>query len=397
MTSPSSIESLAEAVSRPIEERLRETELQYENLFAEAPVACHEIDLRGVVVRVNPAECRLLGFIPEQMIGHPVWEFMALDEREKSETALRLKLAGEEALSRVEREYTRRDGATLFLDIHPKLIHNAAGQVRGIRSFMVDVTERRRAEQELHRKAQELARSHAELEQFAYVASHDLQEPLRKIQAFGDRLKIKCADTLTDDGRDYLGRMQNAAARMQTLLHDLLALSRVASHPRPFEPVDLASVAWDVVSDLESRIEQLGGRVDVTPLPVVLGDRLQMSQLLQNLIGNALKFHKPGRRPVVAVRAECVAGENGNAGLCRLIVEDNGIGFDEKYRDRIFQVFQRLHGRNEYEGSGIGLAICRKIAERHEGSITAESVLGSGAKFTVTLPCVPVTGEHHDE
>jgi signal transduction histidine kinase len=130
---------------------------------------------------------------------------------------------------------------------------------------------------------------------------------------------------------------------------------------------------------------------------VVLADRLQMSQLLQNLIGNALKFHKPGWRPVVMVGAESVAGSPGVAALCRLIVEDNGIGFDEKYRERIFQVFQKLHGRNEYEGSGIGLALCRKIAERHGGHITAESVPGTGAKFIVTLPCTPITGERRDE
>jgi PAS domain S-box-containing protein len=377
------------------EQRLRETELQYESLFAGAPVACHEIDTQGTVVRVNPAECALLGFSAEEMIGRPIWEFMALDEQEKSAAALRLKFSGEEALARLEREYRRQDGAQLFLEIHPKLIRDASGQVVGIRSFMIDITERRLAEQALQKQAKELARSNAELEQFAYVASHDLQEPLRKIQAFGDRLKTKCADSLSDDGRDYLGRMQNAAGRMQTLIQDLLALSRVATHPQPFAPVDLHAVVWDVVSDLESRIEQLGGRVEIGALPAVMADRLQMSQLLQNLIGNALKFHKPGQRPVVHVRAEAVppafdaAPHAPTAPLCRLIVQDNGIGFDPKYQERIFQVFQRLHGRNEYEGSGIGLAICRKIAERHGGSITAESTPGSGARFIVTLPCIP--------
>jgi PAS domain S-box-containing protein len=374
------------------EQRLRETELQYESLFAGAPVACHEIDTQGIVIRVNPTECALLGFAAEEMIGRPIWEFMATDEQEKSAAALRLKLSGEEALTRLEREYRRQDGTQLFLEIHPKLIRDGAGAVTGIRSFMVDITERRLAQQALETQAKELARSNSELEQFAYVASHDLQEPLRKIQAFGDRLKVKCSDSLSEDGRDYLGRMQNAAARMQILIHDLLALSRVATHPQPFAAVDLHAVAWDVMSDLESRIEQLGGRVEIGPLPAVVADRLQMSQLLQNLIGNALKFHKPGQRPVVHVRAEAAA--SGTTSLCKLIVEDNGIGFDEKYQERIFQVFQRLHGRNEYEGSGIGLAICRKIAERHGGSITATSKPGAGAKFIVTLPCIPVSAEN---
>ena len=374
-----------------LERQLQEANLQYESLFSEAPVACHEIDAHGNVVRVNPTECALLGFRPEEMVGRPVWEFMAQDEQEKSAAALRLKLTEQEHLVRVEREYQRQDGTRLFLEIHPKLIRDSEGKVTGIRSFMVDVTQRRLAEQALQTQARELARSNAELEQFAYVASHDLQEPLRKIQAFGDRLKIKCGPALDEDGRDYLTRMQNAANRMQTLIHDLLALSRVASRPHPFTAVNLSEVAWEVVSDLESRIEQVEGRVEIGPLPAVLADRLQISQLLQNLIGNALKFHKPGRKPVVEVRAESVTVGPFEDPGCRLTVEDNGIGFDEKYRERSFQVFQRLHGRNEYDGSGIGLAICRKIAERHGGSITAESVPGTGSKFIVTLPCVPPT------
>ena len=375
-------------------DQLREIELRYDGLFAGAPVACHELDLQGVVVRVNPAECEMLGLRAEDMIGRPIWEFMAQEEREKSEAALRLKLAQEEAVTRLEREYTRPDGSPLFVEIHPKLIRNAAGEVVGLRSFMVDITERKLAERELQTKAKELARSNAELEQFAYVASHDLQEPLRKIQAFGDRLKNKCGESLAEDGRDYLARMQNAASRMQTLIHDLLALSRVATHPHPFEAVDLSAIVWDVLSDLESRIEQLGGRVEIGALPVVMADRSQMTHLLQNLIGNALKFHKPGYRPVVHVDAETIPGAGlHTAPQCRLTVEDNGIGFDEKYKERIFQVFQRLHGRNEYEGSGIGLAICRKIAERHGGSITAESSPGAGARFIVTLPCIPAATE----
>jgi PAS domain S-box-containing protein len=385
----------ADAVARPdaiaredaieryrVEERLRESERRYESLFQEAPVACHEIDLAGIVMRVNSAECALLGFSPPEMIGRRIWEFMAMDEQARSQEALLQKLAGTQELSVIEREYTRQDGVTLSLEIHPHLLRDRVGQVVGIRSFMVDVTARKRAEQALQRQAKELSRSNAELEQFAYVASHDLQEPLRKIQAFGDRLKHRCADALSDDGRDYLSRMQNAASRMQTLIHDLLALSRVASHPHPFAPVDLNEVIHGVVSDLESRIEQRGGRVELGSLPVVHADRMQMRQLFQNLIGNALKFHKPGEPPVVKVRREEAGSEN----ECCVVVEDNGIGFDEKYVERIFQVFQRLHGRGEYEGSGIGLAICRKIAERHGGTISAASTPGEGARFEITLP-----------
>jgi PAS domain S-box-containing protein len=247
-----------------------------------------------------------------------------------------------------------------------------------------EVEERRRAEELLRATGAELERSNSELEQFAYVASHDLQEPLRKIQAFGDRLKTKNGDQLGEQGKDYLGRMLSSAARMSQLINDLLMFSRVTTKNQPFVPVDLNTIAAGVLSDLEVRITQTGGTVDVGPLPTIDADPLQMRQLLQNLIANALKFHCAGVPPEVTIRGE-VEQTDGRP-TCRLTISDNGIGFDEKYLDRIFQVFQRLHGRYEYEGTGVGLAICRKIVERHGGEITATSAPNQGATFTITLP-----------
>lgn len=247
-------------------------------------------------------------------------------------------------------------------------------------------------EQETRRR-QELASANAELQQFASIASHDLQEPLRKIQAFGNRLKEKSGEALSDQGRDYLERMQNAAGRMQTLIDDLLTLSRITTRARPFVPVNLAQVVQEVLSDLEVRIQQTEGRVEVGDLPTIEADPVQMRQLLQNLIGNALKFHRDEEPPIVRIYSQVFVSQERqsaedavSAELYQIIVEDNGIGFEEKYLDRIFNVFQRLHSRSEYEGTGMGLAICRKIAERHGGSITAKSTPGLGAKFIVTLP-----------
>jgi PAS domain S-box-containing protein len=234
---------------------------------------------------------------------------------------------------------------------------------------------------------EELARSNEELQQFAFIASHDLQEPLRKIKAFGDRLKSTCHDALSEPGRDYLGRMQNAAERMQALIDDLLTLSRVTTRAQPFTPANLQKIAEEVLSDLEIRISQTEAKIELAYLPTINADPLQMRQLLQNLIGNALKFHRSQTVPIVRIYSQMISAEN-ETQLCQLVVEDNGIGFDEKYCDRIFQVFQRLHGRSEYEGTGIGLAICRKIVERHQGSIIAQSKIGQGAKFIVTLPMV---------
>jgi two-component system NtrC family sensor kinase len=233
---------------------------------------------------------------------------------------------------------------------------------------------------QLQEHVEELKRTNAELDQFAHVASHDLQEPLRKVQMFGDFLSSECGSQLGDDGQDYLNRILHAIARMRTLINDLLAFSRLTRSRQPFLPLDLEAVAREVISDLQVRIEETRGRVDVGRLPRIEAEPTQMRQLLQNLICNALKFHHPGEPPVVKVHGVT------SDGMCRIVVEDNGIGFEQKYAERIFEPFKRLHGCEDYDGTGIGLAICRKIAERHGGSITAESRPGQGAHFIVTLP-----------
>jgi PAS domain S-box-containing protein len=276
------------------------------------------------------------------------------------------------------------------------------GQIVGTVGITRDIHELKQT-QEVLRQSEErlrlftarLEHSNRELQDFAYVASHDLQEPLRKIVVFGDRLKEKL-DTMPamdPEARDYLERMQKAASRMQTLISDLLNFSRVTTKAQPFAPVDLKTLASEVVADLEGRIEQVKGRVEIGPLPTIEAEALQMRQLLQNLIGNALKFHRPEESPVVTVEARIFSGrlpqsaaDTPDEPLCELTVSDNGIGFDEKYLDRIFNVFQRLHARGLYDGTGMGLAIARKIVLYHGGDITAQSKPGHGARFKVVLP-----------
>jgi len=240
------------------------------------------------------------------------------------------------------------------------------------------------------RQREELSRSNEELQQFAFIASHDLQEPLRKIKTFSERLISTCGDSLPAPANDYLERMQNAVLRMQTLIEDLLALSRVTTRAQPFVSVNLAQITQEVLSDLEVLIQQTGAIIEIGDLPTINADPLQMRQLMQNLIGNALKFHRPQVPPIVKVYSQHLNNQSNQLvvglELWQIIVEDNGIGFEQKYSDRIFQIFQRLHGRREYEGTGIGLTICRKIAERHFGRITAQSHPGQGTKFIVTLP-----------
>ena len=345
------------------------------------------VDGEGRFVAVNPACFKMWGYLPEELVGRPYIDFVTPDDVPKTNKVAAEIMSGE-AATNFENRYRHKNG-TLVYTMWTSYWSESEQLMFAVAH---DITERKRVEEELKDFAARLERSNTELQDFASVASHDLQEPLRKVQAFGDRLKAKCGDALDDDGRDYLQRMQNAAGRMQTLIDDLLAFSRVSSKAELFSAVNLRRVADEVLSDLETRVETTGGRVEIGELANIDADPTQMRQLLQNLIGNALKFHRSGVPPVVKINGQICHNLSAKmdetepgATYC-LTVEDNGIGFEDKYIDRIFKIFQRLHGRGEYEGTGIGLAVCRRIAERHGGSITAQSVPGEGTTFTVNLP-----------
>jgi PAS domain S-box-containing protein len=340
-------------------------------------------------VLANPALPAMLGYDAGEFIGKPFAEVVAPEFLELWNDRFRQRVrGGAEPLGRYEvRLLCRQQGASLWVELNAQhLQFKGAGAVLGIAR---DITQRRAAEEQQRALAEGLARSNRELEDFARVASHDLQEPLRKVQAFGDLLAAQYAERLDEEARGYISRMQNAAKRMSALITDLLAFSRVTTRGQPFVKVDLGAVAAGVVSDLEVHIQQARGTVELAALPMIKADPLQMRQLLQNLISNALKYRKPDVPPMVKVHSEA----RPDGGEVRLFVADNGIGFDMKYLDRIFVVFQRLHGRMEYEGTGVGLAICKKIVERHGGSITATSAPGEGATFIVTLPVNPPGAE----
>jgi PAS domain S-box-containing protein len=356
-------------------QELQHLQRRYELILNSAGDGILGLDVDGRATFVNPVVAKLTGWPIGDLIGKPVEGLLFPVSSGPKPSA---------GCHPEEQVFCRQDGSRFPVECVKTPI-NESDRVVGSVLVFKDITERKRVEETLTQRAAELTRSNAELEQFAFMASHDLQEPLRKIQAFGDRLKLKCDSAQAPETRDYLDRMQNAAARMRTLIDDLLAFSRVMRRSEPFVPVDLGRVTREVLGDLEVRIEKTGAKVEVGELPTIDADATQMRQLILNLLTNALKFQPPGGTPVVKIAARALSAASGEP-RCEISVRDNGIGFEEKYLDKIFAVFQRLHGRSEYEGTGVGLAVCRRIVDRHHGNITARSQLGQGATFLVTLP-----------
>lgn len=382
---------LAPPGNRPSAEALRRSEIGFRTLIECLPQHIFFKDRHSTFLCVNRAFAADFGKTPDELVGKNDLDFFPEElARKYCEDDRRVMAQGQpETIEEINMVGDR----TRIVEVVKAPVVDEQGAVMGLLGVFTDITERKVAEENLRAFTALLERSNRELQDFAYVASHDLQEPLRKVAVFGDRLKVKCAAALGDEGRDYLERMQKAVVRMQTLINDLLAFSRVTSKAAPFGTVDLGAVAREVLGDLETRLEQSGAQVEVGPLPTIEAEPLHMRQLLQNLLGNALKFQRPETKPVIKIAAELFQkAERSRARNAptrewvRLSVSDNGIGFDEKYLDRIFQVFQRLHGRGEYPGSGVGLAITRKIVEHHNGEITARSRPGEGATFIVTLP-----------
>lgn len=274
-----------------------------------------------------------------------------------------------------------------------KRIDDKDGQPIKFIGSIRDITDRRIIEEDLRNKVEKLNQSNRELEEFAYVASHDMQEPLRKITTFSSRLQEKYSDVLTGEGAMYLTRMAASAENMRKLINDLLEFSRISNTQQPVQTISLNVVLREVKTDLELVIEDTGTTINSVTLPLVPAIYSQMKQIYSNIISNAIKFHKAGTPPVIDIAWSFLSTEqklklelNSETEYYQIHFKDNGIGFDTEYSQKIFNIFQRLHGRSEYPGTGIGLAICKKIVEHHKGKIYAQSTQGEGATFTVILP-----------
>jgi PAS domain S-box-containing protein len=334
-------------------------------------------DPDGILLQCNTAFAQRLGVTRNRLLGQNLYDHLPQNIAEQRRHRI------DAIMQSGDPVWCEEQWGDHILDKRLYPIRDRDGRITRIAGIGFDITKRKRDEERLTQLAAELERSNSELEQFASIASHDMQEPLRKVVAFGDRLHAHLATKLDETGADYLTRMQGAARRMQHLIEDLLQYSRITTRAHPLKPVKLASILGDITSDLETRIEQLGAQVTFGEMPTVMGDTTQLEQLFLNLIGNALKYHKQDIPPRVEIAAEFL--DNNRVSIH---VSDNGIGFKEQYLERIFQPFQRLHARNEYEGTGIGLALCDKIARRHGGTVTATSKLGEGSVFSVTLPLI---------
>ena len=342
---------------------------------------------------------RLLGLspinYPEGKIDKFIYtQFIIPQERQKMVDFMENVAACKKPDFYIEHQIIDTQGRLKHMAMKAKCFYDKDEKITRILGVIADRSEVEANQIELERRLVALKKSNSELEQFAYVASHDLQEPLRKIVSFGERLTYKYADKVGDEGKFFVERMTNAANRMQTLIQGLLTYSRVSSHSEAFESVDLKIILKQVLNDLELKIKEKQATITFENLPIINAQSFQMYQLFQNLLTNALKFTKSEVLPVITIKCRLATPlelkDNSTlspfGNYYRITVNDNGIGLEAEYSERIFALFQRLHGRSEYEGTGLGLAICRKIVEGHHGQIKATGILGVGAEFIIYLP-----------
>jgi PAS domain S-box-containing protein len=345
----------------------------FERAWDAAPIGKAIVDLNGILLRGNPALERMLEAEDGSLIGANLVELVGQLVLDPEALA--------KAMFEDEHDVQLPSGATIRLHFSIAVVHED-GALVGFVVQMQDVTERYRLEEERATLAEQLVRSNQELEEFASVASHDLQEPLRKIRAFSDRLVSRHAERLGDAAADLV-RIQDAATRMQILIDDVLAYSSVDRQAVGFAAVDLAEIMAATTADSQDQLDAVGGSVRMGPLPVIDGDGGELRQLFENLLSNAIKF----RRPDEPLRIEVFEDESlSNGGESIVVFADNGIGFEEQYAEKVFLIFKRLHGRSAYPGTGIGLAICRKIVGRHGGTIRAVTTAGAGARFVIAFP-----------
>jgi len=367
------------SVLRDVTERRKaEEQIQYQaNLLANVNDAVIAWDKHFLVSLWNPAAERMYGWKAQEVLGRPGREILSSEfvGLERSQVIQNLRETGE---FRGEIVHYRKDGTPIYVESTAIVLKNGDDKITGYVTINRDITERKQAEEKLQKTLAELERSNKELEQFAYVASHDLQEPLRMIASYVQLLARRYKGKLDADADDFIAYAVDGAGHLQRMINDLLAYSRVGTRGKPFQPTDCQAVLNQVLANLKVAIEESSAVITQDPLPMVMADESQMTQLFQNLINNAIKFRGKAS-PRVHISVEPKETE------WVFSVRDNGIGIDPQYYERIFMLFQSLHSREEYPGTGMGLAICKKIVERHGGRIWVESEPGKGSTFYFTI------------
>jgi PAS domain S-box-containing protein len=367
-----------------MEKALRQSEEKFRNVLDNSLDMIYSLNLQtGKYEYMSPASKKMLGYSPEEFLALDSDELISLvhpdDAEELNQSIVNLLTHGENRTLSTEYRIKHKESDYHWVSDNRSVVYDDGNMPVAIVGSLRDVTGHKQAEEKLKQIMAELARSNTELERFAYVASHDLQEPLRMVASYTQLLARRYKGKLDSDADEFIGYAVDGATRMQQLINALLDYSRVGTRGKSSEPTDCEDVLSHAVANLKAAIKETDAVVEHDPLPTVVADATQMVQLFQNLIGNAIKFHSE-KKPTVHVGAE----RNGTE--CIFSVRDNGIGIDPQYFDRIFVIFQRLHGRGEYPGTGIGLAICKKIIERHKGRIWVESQPGKGATFYFTIP-----------
>ncbi|MEO6541035.1 MAG: ATP-binding protein, partial [Ferruginibacter sp.] len=369
---------------------LKASEEKFYNLFNLSPICKTLTDAQtGKIVMVNDAFTHIFGYSREESYDKTTAELGMLDPKRRESVIHELKTNGK--IKNIEIEFTKQSGEKFFALTSGEVI-SIEGKQYYLGAYN-DISDRKKAEKNLEHKNIELEKLNKELQSFAYISSHDLQEPLRKIQTFATRILEKEETSLSDYGKDMFNRMQDAAQRMQTLIQDLLAYSRTTTNDRKFESTDLNKIIAEVKEDFKEELEEKHATIETNQLCDADIIPFQFRQLMHNLIGNSLKFYNPQRPPLIQISSEISKGVKFNNEklkpqnkYCHITVTDNGIGFEQQYNEKIFEVFQRLHGKNEYKGTGIGLSIVKKIVENHYGIITANSELNKGTTFEIYIP-----------
>lgn len=363
--------------TRRAEEALKESEQRYRTLVETMNEGLLIRNEQDSITYVNERLCQMWGYSREEILGHPSTDFLDLDnQRILLEQRVKRREGSDEPY---EITWTTRDGRKVPTIMSPKALFDHDGTFRGSFGVLTDISTRKEAEEALARQTRELERSNAELQQFAYVASHDMQEPLRMIASYVQLLARRYKGRLDEDADEFIAYAVDGAKRMQTMINDLLAYSRVGRIGGEFVATDYEKVLEWAMQNLEAAIEESRAIITHDPLPTLVVNGSLMGLLFQNLISNALKFQGPD-----PPRIHIAAKQQGKEWL--FTVRDNGIGFDPQYNDRIFIIFQRLHGKGVYPGTGIGLAICKKIVEYHGGQIWAHSEPGKESTFSFSIP-----------